>query len=342
MVDLVTAPPANFPDLQDPATFDAYMTSWGSWFDQVVPELNVSFGQLNTALNDNGTVLDATADAVARSTNANTPIDTTGTDTAYTIAPAVAISAYADGQAFLVRPHQVNGMSATLDAGPGALPIQIRDETNTLAPVSAGLLGQFEEFVMTVAGGATYFEVTSLPVKFITDQIAIKPKAYEELSIDLVAGTNSEPGVGAETATGNITATMIRVGRLATLSVKVWLPFWYNDVLGTDTFVLKSPVGAQNPLPAYSNWRSENGGALVPYGPVFGRTYFQAPAGTYAQFVCNSPTDNPYILINAPSSTGSNPALTFNDINPPDNGARFDFTISFMIDPVLHPDIENP
>ena len=95
MVANVTPYAGDLPDLQDPATFDARMTSFAAWFDTAIGEYETSIVELNQALNDNGTVLDALTEAQNRVTNAAVPVITTGTATAYSLtlpAPLAAIT----------------------------------------------------------------------------------------------------------------------------------------------------------------------------------------------------------------------------------------------------------
>lgn len=187
----VTPYPGDLPDIDDPVTFNSRMDAFAAWFDAVVIEIEATVSGMNTALNDNGTVLDASADSTQRVVNATEPTLSTGSATAYTLSAASTITAYADGQTFLVRVHTQSGTAPTLAIdGLAALPIQIRDDAGTLAAISDGLMRANELFLFTVENGATVFEITSQPIKEVTDIIAHRFIERQAASGGTVSFTN--------------------------------------------------------------------------------------------------------------------------------------------------------
>lgn len=114
------------PAENEPATFPARAEALFDWLvGQGMPEFNAAVAALNATLNDNGTVLDTAGKAIALTTNAGTLVVTGGTGNAYTITPAVAVTAYEDGQTFMVRPNRANTGNVTLKVGAlAAVPVR--------------------------------------------------------------------------------------------------------------------------------------------------------------------------------------------------------------------------
>lgn len=170
----ITVFAGTYPDIGDPVTFDARMSAWQSWIDGFDNELDAVVTAMNIALNDNGTVLDTAGEAIALTTNANTPTTTTGTAAAYLLAAPVTVTAYADGQTFLIRAHAANSASPTLAVdGLAALPIQKRNQAGTLVGLDASDFIPFELHLVTVAVGGTVLELASTPINDILDEVAV-------------------------------------------------------------------------------------------------------------------------------------------------------------------------
>jgi hypothetical protein len=105
----VTPFAGQLPDEGEPATFPARAEALFDWLTiNAAPEIDAVADAINLALNDNGTVLDTAGRAIAITRNANTAVPTAGNGNAYTIIPVVGISAYQEGDTFLIRPDRAN------------------------------------------------------------------------------------------------------------------------------------------------------------------------------------------------------------------------------------------
>jgi hypothetical protein len=122
----VTPFSGQLPVENEPASFPARAEALFSWLTaNAAPEIDAVADGINDALNDNGTVLDATALAVRLTTNANTLTPTGGTGNAYTIVPAASVPSYANGQTYMLRPDRANTGAVTLNVGAlGAVPVR--------------------------------------------------------------------------------------------------------------------------------------------------------------------------------------------------------------------------
>lgn len=129
----VTPFSGTLPVENEPASFPTRAEALFAWLTgNAAPEIDAVADGINAALNDNGTVLDTAGKAIALSTNANTIVATAGTGNAYTITPAVAVSAYEAGQVFMVRTNRANTGPVTLQVGAlAATPVRKSNSTGT-------------------------------------------------------------------------------------------------------------------------------------------------------------------------------------------------------------------
>lgn len=149
----------------EPATFPARAEAVFDWLTiNAAPEINAVATGINAALNDNGTVLDTAGKAIALTTNAGTLVPTSGTGNAYTITPAVAISAYENGQTFQIRTNRLNAGAVTLSVGGlGAVPVRkVNQDGVTFSELVAGDFRPGEVHVVGYNGGQ--FELLSTPL----------------------------------------------------------------------------------------------------------------------------------------------------------------------------------
>ena len=128
----VTPFAGQLPNEGEPATFPARAEALFDWLTfNAAPEIDAVADGINAALNDNGTVLDTAGRAIAITRNANTIVPTAGTGNAYTIVPAVGISAYQEGDTFLIRPDRAN-------TGPVSLKVDILAAVSVRKPSTTG------------------------------------------------------------------------------------------------------------------------------------------------------------------------------------------------------------
>lgn len=149
----------------EPASFPARAEALFTWLTaDAAPEINAVATGINSALNDNGTVLDTAGAAIALTTNANTLVDTAGTGNAYTITPTVAVAAYGNGQTFTVRPNRDNTGPVTLQVG-GLSPTPVRKISGAGTGFVELLAGDWrtgETHIVTYRNGQ--FELMTVPL----------------------------------------------------------------------------------------------------------------------------------------------------------------------------------
>jgi hypothetical protein len=93
------------------------------------------------------------SDQTALTARAFTPFDTGGSGNAYTLTPSPAITAYASGQAFLVRPDRANTGATTMSVNAlGARALQKIGTAGTPVALAAGELQVGREFLMVDDG----------------------------------------------------------------------------------------------------------------------------------------------------------------------------------------------
>jgi hypothetical protein len=93
------------------------------------------------------------SDQTALAARSLTPFDTGGTGNAYTLTPSPAITSYASGQAFLVRPDRTNTAAPTMNInGLGARALEKIGRTGTPIALVAGEIQLGREFLMTDDG----------------------------------------------------------------------------------------------------------------------------------------------------------------------------------------------
>jgi hypothetical protein len=161
----VTPFEGTLPQEDEPASFSSRAEALFDWLVVAAEEIDDVADGINVALNDNGTVLDATALAVQLTTNANTIVTTGGTGNAYTITPAASIPGYADGQTFMLRTNRANTGAVTLNVGGlGAQPVRKRNNAGTgFVELAAGDWNNADIHVVGYQGGQ--FELLTVPLQ---------------------------------------------------------------------------------------------------------------------------------------------------------------------------------
>ena len=205
------------PDDADPLTFDGRMTPFAAWWKVAIDEIDVMVTELNTALNDNGTVLDATAEATRRATNSVVPALTTGSGSAYVVSASVTVPALAADEPVAIRAHVGNSGAATLDVdGLGAVALRKIDDTGATVALAGGEIAPFDEHVFVYDG--TYWVMQTQPLRPLIAGQVLDPLPSQTGNFNaLIEGgeheisgswTNGPLGAGANTYTG-VCKTMI-------------------------------------------------------------------------------------------------------------------------------------
>ncbi len=172
-----------FPDINDPTTFDARMTTWQSFFDTFDNEIATFVTEFNTALNDNGTVLDSAAEATRRATNATVPILTAGTGAAYTVAAAVTITSLVANEPVALRTHTTNAAGATINVdGLGAVEIRKINNAGVLVALEGNEFSPYDEHVFVYDG--TYWVVQTQILRELLGGQVLVPLASQAFDFD--------------------------------------------------------------------------------------------------------------------------------------------------------------
>lgn len=181
----VTPYVGDLPDLDDPVTFDARMTSFGTWFDSVVTEIELTVDGMNLALDDDGSTLGTAGESLELAANSAGAPTTGGSANAYTLTAVDTIGSYSDGQAFRFRLSAANTGASTINIdSQGAIPIQKRDATNTLIAVASGDLGQYEIHEVVITSSGTVAELVTLPIQDVTGLIGLVVIESQDASSD--------------------------------------------------------------------------------------------------------------------------------------------------------------
>jgi hypothetical protein len=114
------------------------------------PTDDLPFTNVQDAIEGAAALSSDQTDLMAR---AFTPFDTGGSGNVYTLTPSPAITAYASGQAFLVRPNRANTSAATMNVNAlGARALQKIGTDGTPVALAAGELQAGREFLMVDDG----------------------------------------------------------------------------------------------------------------------------------------------------------------------------------------------
>lgn len=124
--------------------------------------------------------------------NLNVPVRSTGSATAYAVSLPDPPPALFDGLAGVIKFHVENGFEPTVDIdGRGAIPLQIRDNSDTLNNITPGLFGANEIAPFVVRSGFVA-EIISQPLRELVAGRAILPLASQTGNFDsLIEGSHS-------------------------------------------------------------------------------------------------------------------------------------------------------